>query len=93
MRVIKKKDFERKIGFESEFAESYFNVAKVDIKVIEAKLQDIKKSSNKGKIHNSKLLISLYCYVVKNGIPCGPKHKVPKRNKGLKPEILEKLIA
>lgn len=90
---IKGKEFEKKIGFETEYAESYFNLSKIDIKLIEAKLQEIKKSTDKRKVRNSKLLVALYCYIIKSGIACGPKNKVPKRNKGLKPEILEKLIA
>lgn len=90
---INENEFKKKIGFEEEFSEAYFDISKIDINVIEAKLQDIKRHGKKELIRKSKLLISLYCYVVKNGIPCGPKHKPAKRNKGLKPEILESLIA
>lgn len=90
---ISASELEKRIGFETEFAEGYFNTSKIDVNIVEAKLQDIKKSGRKELVRKSKLLISLYCYVVKNGIPCGPKHKPAKRNKGLKPEILESLIA
>ena len=90
---IDENELKKRIGFEEEFSESYFDTSKIDINAIEAKLQDIKKYGKKELIHKSKLLISLYCYVVKNGIACGPKTKPAKRNKGLKPEILESLIA
>ena len=90
---INDSEFEKRIGFEDEFAEAYFNTSKIDIKEVEAKLQDIKRYGKKEQIGKSKLLIALYCYLVKNGIACGPKNKPAKRNKGLKPEILEKLIS
>ena len=89
---MNKSELEKRIGFEREFAESYFDVSKIDIKKIETKLQDIKKYGKKEQIRKSKLLIALYCYLVKNGITCGSKNKKVKRNKGLKPEILEELI-
>ena len=90
---INENELKKKIGFEEEFSEAYFDSSKIDINVVEAKLQDIKRHGKKELIRKSKLLISLYCYVVKNGIACGPKNKPAKRNKGLKPEILESLIA
>jgi len=90
---IKVEDFKKKLSFEEDFAEAYFNLSQVDIKAIETRLQDIKKSVDKSKVRRNKLLILLYCYIIKNGIGCGPKNKVPKRNKGLKPEILESLVA
>lgn len=85
---------ERKIGFEPEFAEMYFDAGKVDFALLEGKLQDMKRSmADKKKLQRSALTISLYCYVVEGQIPCGPKNKVPKRNKGLKPANLKALIA
>ena len=84
--------FEKKIGFEDEFAEAYFDTAKIDIRVVEEKLQDIKKYGKKDKIKKSKLVVALYCYLVTNEIGCGPKNKPAKRNKGLKPQILMELI-
>lgn len=84
--------FEKQIGFEDEFAEAYFNTSKINITEIESKLQDIKKYGKKDKIKKSKLVVVLYCYIVKNEIGCGPKNKPAKRNKGLKPEILMELI-
>lgn len=90
---ISERTFKREIGFEDEFAEAYFDTSKIDISIIEIKLQNIKKHRKKDQIRRSKLIIALYCYVVKSGVACGPKHKPAKRNKGLKPEILENLIA
>ena len=84
--------FEKQIGFEDEFAEAYFNTAKVDIAAVEGKLQDIKKYGKKDKIKKSKLVVALYCYLVINEVGCGPKNKPAKRNKGLKPQILMQLI-
>ena len=85
-------EFERKIGFEVEFGEAYFSLSKFEVKTVEAKLLEIKKSGSKEKVRKSKLLVSLYCYIVKNGLTCGLKNKMAKRNKALKPEILEELI-
>ncbi len=85
--------FKRKIGFNEDFAEMYFNLEKVDIPVIEEKLQEMKRSmSGKAQMRANALLINLYCYLVEKQIPCGAKRKAPKRNKGLKPQILKKLI-
>ncbi len=84
----------RKMGFEDEFGEMYFDLAKVDIAAIEVKLQELKKSmAKKGQIKQSALLISLYCYLIEEEVPCGPKSKAPKRNKGLKPANLRAQIA
>lgn len=91
---IDSETLKKRIGFEEDFAEMYFNLAKVDIAAIEAKLLEIKRSySKKGGIKKSALLIKLYCYLIENQVPCGPKNKAPKRNKGLKPSILMDLIA
>ena len=85
---------EGKIGFEEEFAEMYFDAEKIDITALENKLQDMKRSmADKKKMKKSALAIYLYCYVVEEQIPCGPKKKAPKRNKGLKPANLKALIA
>ena len=84
--------FKKQIGFEDEFAEAYFNTSKINIADIETKLQDIKKYGKKDKIKKSKLVVTLYCYIVTNEVGCGPKNKPAKRNKGLKPQILMELI-
>ena len=61
---------------------------------IENQLQELKRSlAKRGEMKRWALLISLYCYLVENQVPCGPKGKVPKRNKGLKPANLRAQIA
>lgn len=83
-----------RIGFEEEFAEMYFNLSKVDISAIESKLQELKRGlSKKGEMKRWAMLINLYCYLVEEQVPCGPKNKVPKRNKGLKTVNLKAQIA
>lgn len=85
--------FKRKIGFNEEFAEMYFNLDKVDIPVIEEKMQAMKRStSGKNEMRANALIINLYCYLVEEQIPCGAKRRVPKRNKGLKTQILKSLV-
>lgn len=82
------------ICFDENFAEMYFSLPCIDMAAIEAKLLEIKRSfSKKGEVKKSALLIKLYCYLIENQVPCGPKNKSPKRNKGLKPSILLDLIA
>lgn len=83
-----------KIGFQEEFAEMYFDLRKVNMDSIESKLQGLKKSlAKKGEMRKYALTISLYCFLVEQQVPCGPKNKAPKRNKGLKPSNLKALIA
>lgn len=84
----------KKIGFSEEFAKMFFSLEKIDVSEIEAKLLEEKKTTiGSKKISNSlKLVVTLYCYIVENQIPCGPKKRVPKRNKTLKPSNLKKLI-
>jgi hypothetical protein len=83
-----------KLGFAHEFAEMYFDLAKVNVSQIEAKLQELKRGfASKKEMQKYALLISLYCYIVEKQIACGPKSKAPKRNKGLKPEKLRELLA
>lgn len=83
-----------RIGFEEAFAEMYFDLRKVDVAAIESKLQDLKRGlAKKGEMKRWTLLINLYCYLVEEQVPCGPKNKAPKRNKGLKPENLKAQIA
>lgn len=84
----------QRIGLEEEFAEMYFDLAKVDMNAIENKLQDLKRGlAKRGEMKRWALLISLYCYLIEEQVPCGPKNKVPKRNKGLKPANLKAQIA
>ena len=86
--------FEEKLGFNSDFAEMFFDISKIDIGSIEAELLEAKKSSvGKKKLnHRLKLIVLLYVYVVEGQIECGPKNRVPKRNKALKPSILRTLV-
>lgn len=91
---INEETLKRKIGFEESFAKMYFNLAKVDMTAIENQLQELKRGlAKKGEMKRWALLISLYCYLVEEQVPCGPKGKVPKRNKGLKPANLRAQIA
>lgn len=91
---IDEETLKRNIGFEESFAEMYFNLAKVDMLAIENHLQDLKRRLAKnGEMKRSALLIHLYCYLVENKVPCGPKNKVPKGNKGLRPDNLRERIA
>ncbi len=91
---IDEETLKRKIGFEESFAEMYFDLTKVDMAAIENQLQELKRGlAKKGEMKRWALLISLYCYLVEEQVPCGPKNKVPKRNKGLKPENLKAQIA
>lgn len=84
----------KNIGFDEGFAEMYFDLAKVDMTLIENKLQELKRGlAKKCEMKRWALLITLYCYLVEGQIPCGPKNKVPKRNKGLKPANLKAQIA
>lgn len=91
---IDEETLKRNIGFEESFAEMYFDLSKVDMTAIENQLQDLKRGlAKKGEMKRWALLISLYCYLVEEQVPCGPKNKVPKRNKGLKPANLKAQIA
>ena len=88
------KSFEKELGITPEFSEMLFSLSKVDIASIEEKLLDVKKSTiGKKKLdHSLKMVILLYCYIVEGQIACGPKGRVPKRNKALKPSILKTLV-
>lgn len=91
---IDEETLKRRIGFDESFAEMYFNLEKVDMTAIENQLQELKRSlAKRGEMKRWALLISLYCYLVENQVPCGPKGKAPKRNKGLKPANLRAQIA
>lgn len=88
--------FEDECGIPEEFAEYFFDLKTVDIKLIEDRLMQLKtnryadKKKNAYKAHSG--LIRLYCYLVNNSVSCGPKMKAPKRNSSLKTKNLEKLI-
>ena len=86
--------FEKKLGFDSNFAEMFFDFSKIDIGSIEAELLEAKRSSvGKKKLNQRlKLIVLLYCYVVEGQITCGPKNRIPKRNKALKTSILKTLV-
>lgn len=91
---IDEETLKARIGFEESFAEMYFDLSKVDMTAIENQLQDLKRvMAKKNEMKRWALLISLYCYLVEEQVPCGPKNKVPKRNKGLKPANLKAQIA
>lgn len=90
---IDEETFKKRIGFEDEFADMYFDLKEVDVSVIEAKLLDLKKSLAKsGVMQRSALTVRLYCYLVENEVKCGAKNKAAKRNKSLKPANLKSLI-
>ena len=86
--------FKKKIGFDSEYASAYFNLADVNIKKIQEKLLDLKRYRAKAKeMQANGLLIGLYCYLLEGNIPCGPKNRAPERTKALRPENLKAFIA
>lgn len=87
--------FKRAIGFDEEFGAMFFSLSAINVEELENKLLEVKRSSiGKKKLNGSvKSVVKLYCYVVEEQIPCGPKHKIPKRNKALKTAILRDLIA
>ena len=83
-----------RIGFAEDFAKMYFNLSKVDMTAIENQLQELKRvMAKKNELKRYALLINLYCYLIEEQVPCGPKNKAPKRNKGLKPTNLKAQIA
>ena len=86
--------FEEELGFNPDFAEMFFDISKIDIALIEAELLEAKKSSvgKKKLLHNLKMIVLLYIFVVEGQIKCGPKNRVPKRNKALKTSILKTLV-
>ena len=91
---IDDKNFKKQIGFNEDFSQMFFNLSKVDIASIEEKLLEVKKSTvGKKKIdHNLKLIVLLYCYIMDGQVACGPKKRVPKRNKALKTSNLKGLV-
>lgn len=90
---IDEETFKKRIGFEEEFAEMYFNLKMVDVSKIESKLLDLKRTLAKGNImQKSALVVKLYCYLVENEVKCGSKNKAAKRNKSLKPANLRNAI-
>lgn len=86
--------FEKKLGFDSNFAEMFFDISKIDIGLLEEKLLEAKRSSvvKKKFDHRLKLIVLLYVFIVEGQIKCGPKNRVPKRNKALKTSILKTLV-
>lgn len=82
-----------KIGLDKSIAEMYFNLQKVDIPLIEEKLQELKnKRATAKEMKKQSLTINLYCYIIEGQIACGIKNKIPKGSKRLKPSILKKLL-
>lgn len=83
-----------KLGLDSDIMEMYFDLSKIDIQLVEQKLQELKARRVSAKeMKKNALTITLYCYIIEGQIECGPKHKIPKGNKRLKPENLKKLIS
>lgn len=83
-----------KLGFDMDIMEMYFNLSKIDIQIIEQKLQDLKVRRVSAKeMKKNALTITLYCYIIEGQIACGPKNKAPKGNRRLKPENLKKLLS
>ena len=80
--------FKKKIGIEEQFAPMYFDYKKIEIPEIENKLLELKNVRSDKELKRSALTVSLYCHVVQNQKKCGPKMKVPKGNKRLKPQNL-----
>ena len=91
---IDDKSFKKQIGFNEDFSGMFFSLSKIDIASIEEKLLEVKKSTiGKKKFdHNLTLLVLLYCYIMDGQITCGPKKRVPKRNKALKTSNLKALV-
>ncbi len=88
------KVFKKAIGFDKEFSAAYFNLEDIDIAKIQERLSDLKRVRADEKVmHANALLINLYCYLVEENVPCGPKKRVPARVKSLKPANLKALIA
>ena len=88
------KKFKKSIGYDSEFANAYFNLKDVNIPEIQKKLLSLKNSRASDKqMHNNALLIALYCYIIEGNIPCGTKKRLPERVKNLRPDILKTFIA
>ena len=83
-----------KLGLDKDIIEMYFDISKIDIQVIEQMLQELKaKRVSAKEMKKYALTINLYCYIIEGQIACGPKNKIPKGNKRLKPENLKKLLA
>lgn len=88
------KEVFEKIGIDINFIEMYFCTYKIDVEALEEKLQELKtRRASKKEMQKNALTINLYCYVIEGQIACGPKNRVPKGNKRLKPENLRNLIA
>ena len=82
-----------KLGLDKSIAEMYFNLQKVDIPLIEEKLQELKnKRATAKEMKKQSLTINLYCYIIEGQIACGIKNKIPKGSKRLKPSILKKFL-
>ena len=88
---ISDEQFERKLGIE-ELTEMFFDLSKIDISSIEENLLEVKKTTAGRKKIQNKMIVLLYCYIIEGQIACGPKNRVPKRNKALKTSILKTLI-
>ncbi len=90
---IDEEALKEQIGFDLEFTEMYFDLTKVNIQLIEARLLTLKHGmAKKNEMRKMSLVINLYCYIIEGQIPCGPKNKVPKRNKSLKLTNLRALV-
>lgn len=81
------------LGFDHDIMEMYFKLSKIDVSVIEQKLQALKsRLASPKEIQRNALTIILYCYIIEGQIACGPKMRVPKGNKRLKPDNLRRIL-
>lgn len=85
---ISAEHFKKKLGVEEQFAPMYFDYKKIEIPELENKLLELKNVRSDKELKKSALTVSLYCHVIQNQKKCGPKMKVPKGNKRLKPQNL-----
>jgi len=87
-------NFDKKLNLNSEYAPMFFSLESIDAQKLENQLLDWKHSSTgKKQMAKHQGVVKLYCYIVENDVPCGPRKKKVGRNKALKPQILRQLIA
>lgn len=92
-RELSELKLREKLGLNQDIIEMYFVISKIDIELIEQKLLSLKsRRVSLKEMKKNALTINLYCYIVEEKIACGPKGKIPKGNKRLKPENLKKIL-
>lgn len=81
------------LGLDKDIFEMYFDLSKIDIQIIEQKLQDLKaRRASAKEMKRNAMTIILYCYIIEGQIACGPKNRIPKGNKRLKIDNLKKFL-